>query len=169
MAESRETRTPRPTTLSSSPCQAEDGESQLRGGVSREHILSTCNELLAAERAGARLTRRMRDEADGALADLLDTIHADERASCRSLLAVVRKLGGVAGSEIGAFEAKVLALEGMEARMALLNRGQAWVLRRLRSLLDGIDDADVAELLQDVFDRHARNVALADDWLEAGR
>ncbi|MCC5885705.1 MAG: hypothetical protein JJT88_04645 [Gammaproteobacteria bacterium] len=150
---------------SSSPCQADDAETQLRGGISREQILTTCNELLAAERAGARLTRRLREQADGELADLLDVIHADERASCRALLAAIRAVGGEATTEIGDFETKVLALDGMEARMALLNRGQSWVLRRLRTLLDGIHDAEVIELLQDVFDRHDRNVGLADAWL----
>lgn len=163
MIDSRDTQ--RPARPSSSPCQADDAETQLSDGISREQLLTTCNELLAAERAGARLTRRLRDQADGELADLLDVIHADERASCRALLAAIRALGGEATTEIGDFEAKVLALDAMDARMALLSRGQSWVLHRLRTLLDGIHDAEVIDLLQDVFDRHDRNVALADAWL----
>lgn len=53
-------------------------------------------------------------------ADLRERIHEDELASCRLLMDGLRDLGVTSGSAVGAFEDRVMALEGTTERMALL-------------------------------------------------
>ncbi len=155
-------------TLSSPPCNRDDAETQSRGHAGREEIFALCNELLAAERAGARITWRLREETqDAELAPLMDRVHDDERASCRLLLKVIRQIDGEALAGVGDFEGKVMALADETDRIALLNRGQAWVVRRLEAILPRIDDAEVASCLQSMLELHRLNIAAAACWLDA--
>lgn len=154
-------------TLSSSPCGRDDAETQSRGHAGREEILALCNDLLAAERAGARITWRLRDATgDAELAELMNRVHEDERASCRLLIEAIRQLDGEALPGVGDFEGKVMALTNETGRIALLNRGQAWVVRRLESLLPRIEDAGVAACLQEMLALHQQNIAAATQWLD---
>lgn len=157
-----------PRSGSSPPCNRDDAEAQIEGGAGRDEILALCNELLAAERAGARVTWRLRDgTADAGLAELMNRVHEDERTSCRLLLDVIGLLGGEPVREVGDFEAKVMALEEERDRIALLNRGQAWVVRRLETLLPRIGDSDVSTRLQEMLELHRQNITAAARWLDA--
>ncbi|MDZ7827624.1 MAG: DUF6306 domain-containing protein [Gammaproteobacteria bacterium] len=122
----------------SAPCSADSAAAGDAGLADRDGIAAALEELLEAERAGVRVARRMAREPGPA--ELLERIHEDELASCRLLMDALRYLGVTPGSAIGAFEARVMALEGLTERMALLERGQAWVERRLSSLLPRLGD-----------------------------
>lgn len=154
--------------VSSAPCERDDAETQSRGYAGRKEILALCNELLAAERAGARATWRLRDDTRNAeLARLMNRVHEDERASCRLLLEAIERLDGEALPGVGDFEGKVMALTNEAERIALLNRGQTWVVRRLEALLPRIEDAGVAACLQEMLQLHQQNIAAAAQWLDA--
>ena len=62
---------------------------------------------------------------------------------------------------------KALAIEGLPERMAFLNRGQGWVVKKLREMLPKVrDDAlhrDLAEMLQS----HEVNIAGTNEALKA--
>lgn len=47
----------------------------------------------------------------------------------------ISKLGGTAGSRTGDVLDKVLAKQGLEARLGFLNRGQEWVVRKLQEMI----------------------------------
>jgi len=97
----------------------------------------------------------------------MNRVHEDERASCRLLLAAIKHLDGDAHQSVGEFEGKVMALADETDRIALLNRGQAWVVRRLEAILPRTDDAGVASCLQNMLELHQQNIAAAAQWLDA--
>jgi superfamily I DNA/RNA helicase len=122
------------------------------GYASRDEILAFLNELLEAERAGARVTLRTSLEASAPPAkEMAAAIHRDEARWCAMLLKAVRNLDGDPSPRVGAFYGKAMAISDIPGRMAFLNRGQGWVVRKLRDMLPKIRDdalhADLAAML----------------------
>jgi hypothetical protein len=62
---------------------------------------------------------------------------------------------------VGDFYGKAMAIQGLEARIAFTNRGQAWVARKLRELLPRIEETKIAETLQAMLDAHVVNIEVA--------
>jgi hypothetical protein len=62
---------------------------------------------------------------------------------------------------VGAFYGKAMAIDELRERIVFLNRGQGWVVRRLREILPRVRDeqlhADLSEMLQS----HEVNIELA--------
>jgi nitronate monooxygenase len=138
--------------LSSPVCYANEGSEQYAGSATREELIAFCNELLEAERAGARITARSAAEAkDIALRNLLRGIQKDESRWCAMLLKWIDHLDGTASSKVGAFYEKCLAIADLEERIAFINRGQVWVVKKLRAMLPKVRDdamhADFTEML----------------------
>ncbi|MGB5098627.1 MAG: DUF6306 domain-containing protein [Porticoccaceae bacterium] len=67
------------------------------------------------------------------------------------LTRTIRRLQGIPSPNTGVFYDKAMAITGIPARLAFLNRGQAWVVRKLQALLPTIRDAaltaDLAAML----------------------
>ena len=104
--------------------------------LERDEILTFLNEMLEAERAGARVTLHMAREAEGAeFRSLSKAIHHDEARWCEVLLRAIRNLGGTPSEKTGAFYDKAMAIAADGDRLAFLNRGQGWVVRRLKDAL----------------------------------
>ena len=81
-------------------CYAGEADDAYMGYADREELLAVLNELLEAERAGARVTLHSRkDAATPAMADLLKAIQADESRWCAMLHDQVERLGGVPWEE----------------------------------------------------------------------
>jgi hypothetical protein len=116
------------------------------------------NTLLEAERAGAKvLLALIREHPEAAAA--LQPVQRDEGRYAGLLTRLVRQLGGEPSPRTGDFVGKVLALEGLKTRLELLNRGQAWVAKRVEEILPRLrDDAMHAEL-REMRDRHHQNIA----------
>lgn len=105
-------------------------------GPQREAVLAALNTLLEAERAGARVALETgRAVSDPQLAELVARIHQDELRWCAMLLRAVRDLGATPSALTGAFHGKAMAIADLAERLAFLNRGQGWVARKLRELL----------------------------------
>ena len=122
------------------------------------------NELLEAERAGARVTlESARAAGSGPIAELMRTIQRDEARWCAMLARHVKALGAAPSPKVGAFYAKAMAIADLGERIAFLNRGQGWVVRKLREMLPRVRDdrlhADLAEMLRS----HEANIALANE------
>lgn len=139
---------------------------QSAGVLSRDAMRALLDELLAAERAGVKVAAALRDEHEpGPVRALLEAVRDDEAESCALLAAAIGQLGVPAGSQVGDFAAKVLALRGRRERFALLQRGQRWVVRRVEEALPKITHEGVALALRRMLDLHVVNVAAGEQLL----
>lgn len=153
-AEQLETR-----AVASSACQAHEAPAAYMGWLERAEIAVLLDELLRAERAGARAVAAMLKRADGAAAALLPAVVRDEAGFVAMLRRHLRALGCEPTSATGDFLEKLLALEDFSAQLALLNCGQAWVARKLGEAIPRIAEPALARDLRAMLDVHERNIA----------
>jgi hypothetical protein len=148
-----------PATYSSPPCFMHELDDAHRGYIGQAELTALLNELLQAERAGAKVAGRLSlAVADAAMATTLQAVAQDEGRFCAMLSRHVAGLGGTPSQATGAFHDKVMALPDWDARCALLNRGQGWVVRKLRDALPRIRDRALHRDLQDMLEVHERNI-----------
>lgn len=151
-----------PVQVSSPACGMHEADDSYMGYAGREELIGFLNELLEAERAGARVALESAKEAGtGAIAELLTAIQQDEVRWCGMLLGHLKAIGGTPSTKVGAFYGKAMAIADLVERIAFLNRGQGWVVRKLREMLPRVRDdhrhADLSQMLQS----HESNIALA--------
>ena len=150
-----------PVELASPACHAHEMDDRYMGFATRRELLPALNELLEAERAGARATLAIaKDIGDGALKPLIMAIHRDEARRCGVLTRAIHHLQGAPSPKTGAFYGKVMAIPGLVARLAFLNRGQGWVVGKLRALLPTIRDEAIHADLSAMLASHERNIGL---------
>jgi hypothetical protein len=147
--------------LASPACAMAEADPAYMGYLPAAEVVERLNTLLEAERAGAKvLLALMRDHPEAAAA--LKPVQHDEGHYAGLLTSLVRRLGGEPSTKTGDFVGKVLALQGLKPRLELLNRGQAWVAKRIDEILPRLqDDAMHAELAA-MRDRHRENIAECD-------
>lgn len=127
-------------------------------------LLDALNELLEAERAGARVAMETgRAIADPELAALVEDIHRDEVRWCGMLMRTIKSLGATPSSATGAFHGKAMAIANLDERLKFLNRGQAWVIRKLQALIPQVNDAQASADLTDMLQAHHQNISRVDD------
>lgn len=148
--------------LSSPVCYANEASDQYAGFATREELIAFCNELLEAERAGARITARSSTEAkDAATRDLLRDIQKDEARWCAMLLKWIAHLDGTPSPKVGAFYEKCLAFTDLKERIAFINRGQGWVVRKLREMLPKVRDDRMHADFKAMLESHEENIRRA--------
>ncbi len=162
VAQSAEGGLPAVREAASPVCCAREGGDVYAGYAPREELIAFLNLLLEAERAGARITARTALETDDDhLRLLLRAIQRDEAACCAMLLKWLRHLSGEISPRTGGFYEKCLAIPEIPERVALINRGQGWVVRKLKEMLPRIRDdamhADLSAMLQ----THEENIERA--------
>ncbi|QNO27226.1 hypothetical protein EEB18_021395 [Sphingopyxis sp. OPL5] len=135
--------------------------------IDKSAVLAALNELLEAERAGARVALVSRKQARTGYADLMRQVHVDESRWCEMLSRQISRLGGEPSPACGAFFTKAIAISEPLDRLAFLNRGQSWVVRKLEALLAQREDEDLRSDLQDMLDSHRTNIDAAADFLAA--
>jgi len=144
-------------------CYARDAGDVYLGYASREELIDFCNLLLEAERAGARITARTAVEAsDHATRELMRAIQRDETACCAMLLKWIGHLGGTPSDRVGDFYGKCLAIADLRERIAFINRGQGWVVRRVREMLPKIRDDAMHADFEAMLGTHEVNIARAE-------
>lgn len=150
-----------PAEYASPPCALAEVDPVYLGYLSRDEVLGFLNTLLEAERAGAKVTARMAKDARGEpdLWPALDIVRRDEARFCAMLARHIIRLGGEPSMVTGAFKAKVMALNDAGERLALLNRGQGWVARKLAEALPRIHDAALYADLKEMHRVHVDNIA----------
>ena len=149
-------------TLASPVCYASESSDTYAGYATREELIRFCNELLEAERAGARITARTSVEArDPATRDLLRSIQKDEAHWCAMLLKWIAHLDGAASAKVGAFYEKCLAIPDVQARIAFINRGQGWVVKKLREMLPRVRDDAMHADFKAMLESHEENIRKA--------
>ncbi|HEU4827181.1 MAG TPA: DUF6306 domain-containing protein [Dongiaceae bacterium] len=123
-------------------------------------LLYLLGQLLEGERAGARGVGIMSRQAQNARARAeLTDIARDEARVCAMLTRHIKRLGGVPSTATGAFYGKLMAIEDPVQRLDFLDRGQGWVVRKLREALPGIADEALRADLADMLETHERNLA----------
>jgi len=148
--------------LSSPVCYAHESSDQYAGYAAREELIAFCNELLEAERAGARITARSATEAkDAATRDLLRDIQKDEARWCAMLLKWIGHLNGEPSARVGAFYEKCLAFTDLKERIAFINRGQGWVVKKLRDMLPKVRDDRMHADFKAMLESHEENIRRA--------
>lgn len=151
---------PEPAKAASPACFAHEADERYMGYAGREELVPALNELLEAERAGARVALRtvaqLADDAE--LKPLVMAIHHDEARWCGVLTRAVRRLRGTPSPKTGAFYDKAMAIAEIPARLAFLNRGQAWVVRKLQTLLPTVRDAGLQADLAAMLAAHQCNI-----------
>ncbi len=151
---------PEHAQAASPACFAHEADDRYMGYAGREELLAALNELLEAERAGARVALRTVAQlaGDTDLKPLVMAIHRDEARWCGVLTRAIRRLQGTPSPKTGAFCDKAMAITGIPARLVFLNRGQAWVVRKLESLLPTIRNADLHAELAAMLVAHQGNI-----------
>jgi hypothetical protein len=144
-------------------CYAAQADDVYMGYAGADELLASLNELLEAERAGARVALGTKREASySRLRDLMRKVHRDEARWCAMLSKQVKRLSGTPSRKCGAFRGKAMAIPDPLDRLAFLNRGQAWVVRKLEALLSRVRDDDLHAALAEMLRSHVENIAEAD-------
>lgn len=126
--------------------------------VSRE-IIDRLNELLVCERAGVEAAMGLAaSEARGFTQGELKKFAEDEGWACGGLRKAILRFGGTPSEGTGRFAEKVLALTSEGERLSLLARGQAWVVKRIDTLLAKELDPETRAFLVEMRDQHLENI-----------
>lgn len=160
-------REPEPVEYSSPVCYAAEFERQQDARAAHARtLLARLDELLEAERAGARVALRTAAQTqDAALQRVIESVHHDEAKWCAMLTRHIRRLQGTPSARTGAFYDKAMALGDLHERLAFLNRGQGWVVRKLRELLTVVEDAGLRDDLIEMLVAHEANIDAVDALL----
>lgn len=131
-----------------------------RHAMSIEELAELLNTLLEAERAGAKVLSAFLDQLELGQRERseLHRIQRDESRNCAILIDLLQHLGRPRSEATGDFLERALALQGARPRLEFLNRGQAWVARRIAAALPRIGDARVRAAMQAMHDSHLANI-----------
>jgi hypothetical protein len=144
-------------------CSMHEADDGYMGYVTKDELIAFLDELLEAERAGARVTLETgRSAAVPKIAELMLTIQKDEARWCAMLSRHLKALGAAPSARTGAFYDKAMAIADLGDRLAFLNRGQGWVVRKLREALPRVRDDGLYRDLADMLQSHEANIALAE-------
>lgn len=134
-----------------------------------DELLTFLNEMLEAERAGAKaLLHIAKESSEKTAADLAMAVHRDEARWCAMLIAAIRRLGATPSEATGAFYEKVLAISEPKARLNFVNRGQGWVVRKLKEAIPRIEDEHLVKDLGVMLSSHEENIAKVNESGLAG-
>lgn len=159
----------KPAAPASPACSMHEADDAYMGYASKEELVTFLNELLEAERAGTGVALRSADAAGGTrFVGLLRDIHKDEARWCAMLLRQLKALDMPASTKIGAFQEKAMAIEPLPERIAFLNRGQGWVVKKLREMMPKVRDDALHRDLADMLESHVANIERANEALKAG-
>jgi nitronate monooxygenase len=129
--------------------------------LTNEELIYALNELLEAERAGARvLLETAQQNPPENLAVQINEIQRDEIRWCKMLINVIRSLDIVPSRKTGAFYEKAIAITNLKERLIFINRGQGWVVRRLSEIIPRMQDVNIRKQLEEMRDAHVDNIEL---------
>jgi hypothetical protein len=154
-----------PVELSSPACAMHEADDVYMGYAGKDELIRFLNALLEGERAGARVTLESAHAAGSSpIAELMQTIQRDEARWCALLARHIKALGAIPSSTVGAFYGKAMAIQDLGERITFLNRGQEWVVRKLREMLPRVRDNRLHAYLAEMLLSHEANMALAGEF-----
>jgi hypothetical protein len=132
-------------------------------------MIDRMQELLEAERAGVKCLSAMADSSpEGEKKDFLVFLRNDEGRFCSGLYGLIKARGASPHDRVGAFAEKVLALAGEAERLALLVKGQSWVVRKIDEIPPGEMTPREKEFFDDMRKAHVVNIDACRKYLPAG-
>lgn len=154
--------------VSSPVCYADKAGDAYMGFLDRDSLVAELNTLLEAERAGAQVAARLVAEAERpALKALAGTIQRDEVRWCKMLIGALQALEAAPSQAVGGFYEQAMGIADIEARFTFVNRGQAWVVRKLKTLLPKVRDDHLHGNLLGMLAAHDHNITKAESTLAA--
>lgn len=135
--------------------------------ISRAEYGRLLNTLLEAERAGAKLLAAYVNELPPDSRDYatLSAIQREEAHNCAVLIHLLLDADVEPTMAVGEFYRKGLAIKGWRERLDFLNRGQAWVGKRIAAALPRISQVGARAVLQAMHDSHLANIERCDQLL----
>ena len=131
-------------------------------GVDKEDpmtLVDRMQELLEAERAGVKCLDAMADHAsDMERKELFSLFRNDEGKFCAGLFRLLQARGAVPTKNVGAFADKVIALPTEAEQIALLIKGQAWVVRKIDEISPDEKNAEEKAFFADMREVHVVNI-----------
>lgn len=98
----------------------------------KQELLDLLNALLEAERAGVETANHLlKHYPSDQLDEQYKQLKKDEAWSCAGLHQAILREGGEPSKNKGDFVDKVVRLETLKDKLVLLNKGQAWVARKI--------------------------------------
>ena len=123
-------------------------------------LVDRMQELLEAERAGVNCLNLMAAHAsDEEKKALFQRFRGDEGRYCAGLHRLISARGAVPTNRVGAFAEKVRALPAEGDRVALLVKGQAWVVRKIGEIPAGEMSPTEQAFFGEMRETHDRNIA----------
>jgi len=109
---------------------------------SHEEEVAFLNRMLEAERAGARALLSILEQSPrgGEAWVALRRVHFEEAHNCALLGKHIERLGADYSHATGDFLGKLLAQEGLRARVEFLAKGLHWAVKRFDQALPRLDD-----------------------------
>ena len=122
-------------------------------------LIDRMQELLEAERAGVKCLDAMADHAaDMGRKELFSLFRNDEGKFCAGLFRLLQARGAVPTGNTGAFADKVIALPTEAERVALLIKGQAWVVRKIDEIPAAEQSVEEKTFFADMREVHVVNI-----------
>src|SRR5574342_971919 len=122
-------------------------------------MVGRLEEPLEAERAGVKCLIPLAAEAPaGEKKELLTLLRNDEGRFCAGLVRLIAARGAVPHQRVGPFADKVLALPTEAERLALLVKGQAWVVRKIDEIPAGEMTGDEKAFFADMRESHVVHI-----------
>ena len=122
-------------------------------------LIDRMQELLEAERAGVKCLDAMADQAlDPGKKELFTLFRNDEGKFCAGLFRWLTARGAAPTTKTGAFADKVIALPTEAERIALLIKGQAWVVRKIDEIPAAEMNAGEKAFFADMREVHVVNI-----------
>ena len=128
--------------------------------MTRAERAALLNELLEAERAGAKLLAAYMDELppESERWKAIRAVQLDEARNCAVLIHLLLEEEAAPTPAIGSFYGRGLAIQGWPERLQFLNRGQGWVARRIAAALPRLPESPARRALQEMYDSHLANI-----------
>jgi hemoglobin len=147
--------------FSSPACSMHEARDEYMGYAGRDELTPFLNELLEAERAGARVTlESAREASSGSLGALMRSVQENRAHWCALLVCWIQTLGGQPSSRTGTLYNQAMAIADLPERMAFINSSQRWMVRRLREFLPRVRDESLHASLSQMLKSHEANIEL---------
>lgn len=126
-------------------------------------LIGLLNSLLEAEKAGVETMAYFleKDPND----ELYKVVKGDEAWSCAGLIQSIKREGGVVSTSTGDFADKVKSLPTLSEQLALLIKGQAWVVRKIDSALALTMTEETRTFLLEMKEKHEVNISSVEQGL----
>lgn len=132
----------------------------------QDPLMELLNRLLEAEKSGVvTLDHLLKAHPSSGLEDSFVHVKEDESWSCQGLIHSIQREGGTISKDVGDFIEKVRALPSLKEKLALLNKGQAWVARKIDEALSYGMDKKTREFLLEMKKRHEQNIEMMEKHL----